>query len=379
MTQNKQIATANTPPRKRRNRNRNRRNSKTYNATPDQSGVFAIDIGEPESVLEHDITPYLGTFLHHQQEYYEPPISKTGLAKIRTANGFHSRMPLFRRDKVLNLYQVPKRNKLISRRELGVVLENLLVIGEAYVGKVRNRMGQLVGLVSMNAVFMRLKPDGSKGGYRYCYVRDGQIIQQFRDEDVIHLKQEDLLQGIYGMPEYFGAIQSILLNEAATLFRRKYFINGAHLGSLFISTSQSLKPKDEKAITEKIRQSKGVGNFRSMFLHLPSHGHKATDVFNVVPVGDVATRDEFKTIKNITDRDISAAWGTRQEVAGIAPETVGGTGDIDKLFALDYENKTLPLINFVADEINEHLPDRLALGFDVPTSLVLPGKLGVSA
>ena len=172
------------------------------------------------------------------------------------------------------------------------------------------------------------------------------------------------------MPEYYGAIQSVLLNEAATLFRRKYYINGAHLGSLFISTSQALKPADERAIAEKIRRSKGVGNWRSMFLHLPGHAQKATDVFNVVPVGDVATKDEFKAIKQITDQDISAAWGTRPEVAGIMPETVGGTGDLEKLHAMDYENKSLPLINLVSDALNERLPPRLQVSFAKPKALM---------
>jgi capsid portal protein len=90
-------------------------------------------------------------------------------------------------------------------------------------------------------------------------------------------------------------------------------------------------------------------------------------VFNVVPVGDVATRDEFEKIKNITDHDISTAWGTRPEVAGIMPTAVGGTGDIDKLHYWDYEVKTKPLINLVLEKINERLNKVNRISFAEPT------------
>lgn len=330
-----------------------------------QRGGFMVSFGEPESVTENDMTPYLGTFLH-QQEYYMPPIDKAGLAKVRYANGFHSRMPGFRRDKLLNLVEP---NKLITRQELGQVAANLLVTGDAFIGIEMNAFQQPIRLYNLPSVYMRVMPEGAAGGFAFCQVVRGEITNRFYAHEVIHLKQDDLVQQVYGVPEYYGAIQSVLLNEAATLFRRKYYINGAHLGSLFISTSQALKPADEKAIAEKIRRSKGVGNWRSMFLHLPGHAQKASDVFNVVPVGDVATKDEFKAIKEITDRDISAAWGTRPEVAGIMPEAIGSTGDLDKLYALDYENKTLPLANLVSDSVNERVPPRHYLSFKTPQSL----------
>jgi len=321
--------------------------------------AFAISFDDPESVLENDMTSYLGTFLYQEQDYYQPPICKASLAKTRFANGFHGRMPYFRRDRVLNLYE---DNRLISRKELGLVIENLLVTGDAFVGVVYNALNQIIAMYNLPSVYMRVRPRNSKKGYRFCYVQNGEVTANFYEHEVIHIKQDDLNQSIYGIPEYFGAIQSILLNEAATLFRRKYFINGAHLGSLFLSTSNQLKAADEKLIAQRIKQSKGLGNFRSMFLHLPGM-QKASDVFTVVPVGDVATRDEFEKIKNISDHDISAAWGTRPEVAGIMPNALGGTGDIDKLHWWDYETKTQPLINLVANTINKRLSTRNKLSF----------------
>ena len=332
-----------------------------------QSGLV-LDFGEPESVTSE--VEYLSTCLftrNEAPEYYIPPISKLGLAKMRFANGYHSRMPIFRRDKVINLFE---KSPILERRELGLMIENLLVTADCYIGIIFNGLNQPIKLYALPSVYMRIKPKEAKGGYRYCQVNQlGEIVHQFYDHEVIHISQDDLRTNLYGVPEYYGSIQSVLLNEAATLFRRKYYINGAHLGSLFISTSQALKPKDEEAISKKIRQSKGVGNWRSMFLHMPGHAQKASDVFNVVPVGDVATKDEFKAIKEITGREICAAWGTREEVAGISPEAIGGTGDLEKLHALDYENKSLPIINRFLDAINAHLQPSRKIKFKEPKSL----------
>lgn len=40
--------------------------------------------------------------------------------------------------------------------------------------------------------------------------------------------EPDLNQEIYYLPECLYAIPSALLNESATLFRRKYYLNGNH-------------------------------------------------------------------------------------------------------------------------------------------------------
>lgn len=89
-------------------------------------------------------------------------------------------------------------------------------------------------------------------------------------------------QTIYGLPGYLGAIQSMLLNEDATLFRRRYYKNGAHVGYIFYSSSAQLEQAQQDAIKNAIQNARGVGNFRNMFLHIPNGREK--DV-QIVPVG----------------------------------------------------------------------------------------------
>ncbi len=71
------------------------------------------------------------------------------------------------------------------------------------------------------------------------------------------------------MSDYLGGLQSAQLNQDATLFRRKYFLNGAHMGFIFYATDPNMDDDTEEEMKEMIASSKGVGNFRSMFVNIP--------------------------------------------------------------------------------------------------------------
>ena len=61
------------------------------------------------------------------------------------------------------------------------------------------------------------------------------------------------------MPDYLGGLQSALLNQDATLFRRKYFLNGAHMGFIFYATDPNMDDDTEEEMKEMIANSKGGG------------------------------------------------------------------------------------------------------------------------
>ena len=58
---------------------------------------------------------------------------------------------------------------------------------------------------------------------RYGLLLPNGQFHEFGAGEVLHLKNYDVCQTIYGLPGYLGAIQSMLLNEDATLFRRRYY------------------------------------------------------------------------------------------------------------------------------------------------------------
>ncbi|MDT0130843.1 phage portal protein, partial [Acinetobacter baumannii] len=79
----------------------------------------------------------------------------------------------------------------------------------------------------------------------------------------------DVDQEIYGTPEYIAALQSVWLNESATLFRRKYYNNGSHAGFILYMTDSGIDDDDVEGLKQAMKDSRRPGNFRNLFLHAP--------------------------------------------------------------------------------------------------------------
>lgn len=82
----------------------------------------------------------------------------------------------------------------------------------------------------------------------------------FISGSIFHLIDPDMNQKIYGLPEYLSAIPSALLNESATLFRRKYYINGSHAGFIMYMTDAAQNQEDVNNIRPAMKSVKGPGN-----------------------------------------------------------------------------------------------------------------------
>jgi len=75
-------------------------------------------------------------------------------------------------------------------------------------------------------------------------VNDWKEPHEFSAGSVFHLLEPDINQELYGLPEYLSALNSAWLNEAAALFRRKYYQNGAHAGYILYMTDAAQSSSD---------------------------------------------------------------------------------------------------------------------------------------
>lgn len=104
-----------------------------------------------------------------------------------------------------------------------------------------------------------------------------------------------------------------------------------------------------------------MDNFRSMLVNIPSGTDEA---IQIIPVGDVATKDEFERIKNITRADIIAAHQITPALAGTMPENSAGFGDIEKIDR-EYTNNKIRLICLLFAQANESLRQDRRFGWAV--------------
>ena len=158
---------------------------------------------------------------------------------------------------------------------------------------------------------------------------------QFETGSVLHLIEPVINQELYGLPEYLSALNSAWLN-AATLFRRKYYQNGEHAGYILYMTDAAQSSSDIDQMRKAMRDTKGLGNFRNLFMYAP-------DGIKILPLSEVATKDDFFNIKKASWNDLLCAHRLPPKVMGIVPENSGGFGDSVKASQVFVRNELTPL------------------------------------
>lgn len=71
------------------------------------------------------------------------------------------------------------------------------------------------------------------------------------------------------------ALQSALLSPSATLFRHKNYENGSHAGFILYMTYAAQNEEDIDNLRAALKNSKGPGNFRNLFVSAPTAKKKA--------------------------------------------------------------------------------------------------------
>lgn len=298
------------------------------NAKP-ANKIEAFTFGDATPVLDgRDILDY--TEAYWNGEWYEPPVSLNGLAKSFRANPHHSSAIYVKRNILVRSY-IP--HPLLSKQDFARLALDYLTLGNGYVQQLDNIVGGAMKLKPAPAKYMR---KGKKDAF--WWVPNPWEKQEL--QGVFHLMEPDINQEIYGMPEYLSAMQSAWLNESATLFRRRYYLNGSHAGFILYMTDAAHKEEDIDNLRKALKDAKGPGNFRNMFMYAPN-GKK--DGIQLFPIAEVAAKDEFFHIKTLTRDDVLAAHRVPPQLMGIVPTNNAGFGDTEKAAQVFAINEIEPL------------------------------------
>lgn len=296
------------------------------------AGVEAFTFGDPTPVLSgREIFDYLECAFNGR--WYEPPLSLDGLSRSITASVYMQSGLTFKRNMLARSF-IPHR--LLSRPAFEQFALDWLWSGNAYLERRRSMLGSPMSLQPCLAKYMRRGEDLD----RYYLVRGWKDEHAFEKGTICHLREADIHQEVYGMPEWLAALQSGLLNESATLFRRKYYNNGSHAGFILYMTDAAQKEEDIDALRNALKNAKGPGNFRNLFVYAPN-GKK--EGLQLIPVSEVAAKDEFGSIKNITRDDMLAGLRIPPQLMGIVPQNAGGFGSIKDATAVWVQNELEPL------------------------------------
>lgn len=297
------------------------------------NGTEIFTFGDPVPMLDQrEIFEYLECPVI-SDTWYDPPLSFEGLAQSMRS-GIHHSSPLFVKTNLI--VSTLRTNRLLSRFDAQGFILDYLVFGNGFLELRRNGLGEPWKLKRSLAKYTRVgvEPDT-------CWFISGiREPYKFPKGHVFHLMEPDVNQEVYGLPQYLAALHSTWLSESAVLFRRKYYINGGHMGFVLYMTTPQANKEDVDNIREAMKKARGLGNFKNLFLWSPG-GHEKG--IQVIPISEIATKDDFSAIKKETRADQLLAHRVPPQMMGIVPENNGGFGDVEKAARVFARNELVPL------------------------------------
>lgn len=302
------------------------------NNTPARAEAFSF--GDPMPVLDgRDVLEYIEAWRNGR--WYETPVSMSGLARSFRSTPHHSSAIYVKRNILVSCF---KPHKLLSREAFSRWALDFMVFGNGYLERRKSRLRTTMELQPALAKYMRRGADDMDV---YFQVTGWKAEHEFAKGSVFHLMEPDIHQEVYGVPEYLSALQSAWLNEAGTLFRRKYYLNGSHAGYILYVTDALADEEQVNGIRDALKNSKGPGNFRNLFIYAPN-GKK--DGLQLMPISEVAAKDEFFSIKNVTRDDVLAAHRVPPQLLGLVPTGTTGFGSVVPAAQVFAINELLPLM-----------------------------------
>jgi PBSX family phage portal protein len=303
--------------------------------------------GDPVPVLSRYEFLYCGCW-QYGSKWYEPPFDMDALAKLYRATAHHGSAIQAKRNILVKTFEP---SQWLSRSDFKSLALDFLVFGNCYGEKIKNRGGKLLKFKPALARYMRRGMDLDNYFWVTCF--EGE--QEFPEGAIVHMMEPSINQEVYGEPDYLGALQSLQLNESATLFRRRYYENGSHAGFILYMTDAAQKQEDIDNLREALKNAKGPGNFRNLFMYAPN-GKK--DGIQLLPVSEVAAKDEFLNIKNLSRDDQLASHRVPPQLMGIMPNNTGGFGDVEKAARVFAANELEPIQQQFL-ELNEQIGEEV--------------------
>lgn len=301
-------------------------------ATKPTGKVEAFTFGEPVPVLDkREILDYLQCM--ERQNWYEPPVSLDGLSRSFRATS-HLSSAMYFKVNILTSSFIP--HPLLSRSSFERWALDMMWSGNAYLEQRTSLLGNRMKLEPTLAKFTRRGTDLDT----YWFVSSFGEEHEFKKGSVFHLMQPDINQEIYGLPEHIPALNSAWLNEAATLFRRKYYQNGSHAGFILYMNDTAQSEDDIAALRKALKDSKGPGNFRNLFMYAPG-GKK--DGIQIMPISEVAAKDDITAINDITVDAMQTSNRVPPQLMGQTPKGNSGFGNPTDAARVFHRNELIPM------------------------------------
>ena len=273
----------------------------------------------------------------HNGEYYEMPFSPVKLYNAQYSSPYHLSALQLKMNLLCDLFAP---NKHLSLPEFRRFAQNFLVMGNGYLEEIPSLKGTPIAFKSAPAMYVR-RMDDKVYGQQDKLTRE---LHKFK-LPLVHFMEDDLEQEYYGKPYYLAGLAAAFLNKSATKFRDLYYKNGNHAGFILYMNDPAHKVSDVLALKKAMKDSKGPGSFRNLFLYAPK-GKK--DGVQIIPVDSAQAQDKFLEIKNVSRDDQIAMHRSYPNLIAVQSQNAAGFGNILEARQAFLLNEIVPITRMMA-------------------------------
>ena len=280
------------------------------------------------------------------------PVDLGVLLQSTVMGTYHARSLAFKRlASIGNGYDSEKVDAVrltLSDFDLNAFVSDFFLFGNGYLERETNINGRTVRLHHVRANSLWKK---ANGGWVQKVVPPEKDKTEFRDipkNKIAHLSEYSPFSDHYGLPSWVAALLPVALAWASNDFKRKFYENGAHAGLLILLTGiQGLTATQVKEIEEKIKSTKGPGNFSTLFVALKNADAKV-EIKGVASESPV--RDDYPEIQKSSREQVLTAHGMPPRLMSIILDAKGGAqggkelNDELRLFNLSFVEPTQLLL-----------------------------------
>jgi capsid portal protein len=249
--------------------------------------------------------------------------------------------------------------KFFPLNDFYAYVHDAFTFGNAYIEKIMNkRKTKVAGLRRRNARLIRILMKDAG----FAIVIDDNIKKKYTLEQIIHKILPCSESDYYGLPRYTGAINDIILSDAARGQRIQFYDNNGYMGGLLVSNlkvddvDKDGKSETEDKIVDDINKAQTPGGGRTVLLNL--RGDEQIDdvskVLNYIDTTMQLSKDDFKVTTDTATRSIYEAHQTPPELLGTVLEKKASP-DLNKLLANYYKVVIKPIADLVIQEINSEI------------------------
>jgi len=105
-------------------------------------------------------------------------------------------------------------------------------------------------------------------------------------------------------------------------------------------TDAAQSSSDVNHMRQVMRDTKGLGNFRNLFMYAPNG---KPDGIKILSLSEVATKNDFFNINKASRNDLLSAHRVPPQIMGIIPDNSDGFGDAVKASQVFVRNELTPL------------------------------------